>query len=102
MTITIEYNSMEKSETEMTYIAVQNNKEILLDINLEYRNTYVAFDNFDRFFDMTSGKDTIQDAVRIMYHFPREEKGNPNSILPTIFSAFQFDDNRKCLFFRFT
>lgn len=36
--------------------------------------TYVAFDNFDRFFVTATGKDTLHDAVGIIYQF----RSDPN------------------------
>lgn len=61
----------EEFETEMTYTAVQNNIQIPTGITATNGlSTHVAFDNFDRFVDTTSGKDTMHDTVGIIYQFP--------------------------------
>ncbi|KAK0173987.1 hypothetical protein PV328_007112 [Microctonus aethiopoides] len=59
---TIDYHLAEELETEMTYTAVGNN--ILIPTGI------TAFDNFDRFVDTTSGKDTMHDTVGIINQFP--------------------------------
>lgn len=68
----IGYNLAEELETEMTYTSVQNN--IVIPTGITAKNglsTHIAFDNFDRFVDTTSGKDTMHDTVGIIiYQFP--------------------------------
>ncbi|XP_074109123.1 uncharacterized protein LOC141533919 isoform X2 [Cotesia typhae] len=67
----IGYNLAEELETEMTYSSIQNN--VVIPTGITAKNglsTHVAFDNFDRFVDTTSGKDTMHDTVGIIYQFP--------------------------------
>lgn len=71
---TIGYNLAEELEIEMTYTSVQNNIVIPTGITATNRLcTHVALDNFDRFVDTTSGKDTMHDTVGIIYQFPRTD-----------------------------
>ncbi|KAG5887454.1 hypothetical protein JTB14_017310 [Gonioctena quinquepunctata] len=66
----IGYNLAEELETEMTYTSIQNNAVIPAGIiATSTLSTHVAFDNFDRFVDTTSGKDTMHDTVGIIYQF---------------------------------
>lgn len=62
------YNVIEELETELTFTSTQQNKlcpeDIILADNL---CTGVAFDNFDRFVDTLTGKDTLHDTVGIIY-----------------------------------
>lgn len=61
----------EELETEMTYTSVQENGVIPTGITaVNGCSTHVAFDNFVRFVDTTSGKDTMHDTVGIRYQFP--------------------------------
>ncbi|CAD6229692.1 GSCOCG00012125001-RA-CDS [Cotesia congregata] len=56
----IGYNLAEELESEMTYTSIQNSAVIPAGIiATNTLSTHVAFDNFDRFVDTTSGKDTI-------------------------------------------
>ena len=67
---TIGYNLAEEIETELTYTAHNNNSFIPSGINPTFGLcTNVAFDNFDRFVDTTSGKDTLHNTVGIIYQF---------------------------------
>lgn len=64
----ISYPGVEELETEATYYAMQKStlcpEAIKLNPNL---CTGVAFDNFDRFVETKSGKDTLHDTVGIIY-----------------------------------
>lgn len=61
---TIGYNLAEELETEMTYTSIQDNKVIPKGITAANgHSTHIAFNNFDRFVDTTSGKDTMHDTV---------------------------------------
>lgn len=89
------YNLAEELETEMTYTAVQDNKLIPTGIDaVRGCSTHVTFDNFDRFVDTTSGKDTMHDTVGIIYQFPCAENEHPEDIEATTSSTLQLDDNR--------
>lgn len=70
----IAYTAVEEIETEMAYSAFENDAiiptSIIIDENL---STNVAFDNYDRFVDTFSGKDTLHDTVGIIYQFPFNE-----------------------------
>ena len=61
------YTTLEELETELTYSMEDNDLTpdgIEKDPNLA---TGVAFDNFDRFVETLSGKDTLHDTVGIVY-----------------------------------
>lgn len=62
------YTVLEELETEATFAATRRSMLCPDDI-LPYRNlcTGLAFNNFDRFVDTTTGKDTLHDTVGIMY-----------------------------------
>lgn len=77
---TIGYNLAEEIETEMTYCSVQENNIIPAGISrVDGLSTHVAFDNFDRFVDTATGKDTLHDTVGIIYQF-RSENDNHNNM----------------------
>lgn len=78
---TVGYNLVEEFETEMTYTSLDEDSVVPLGIDT-YSNlsTHVAFDNFDRFVDTTSGKDTMHDTVGIIYQFRQSDKEEPESI----------------------
>lgn len=50
-------------------------------------STGVAFNNFDRFVETTSGKDTLHDTVGIIYQFV--EPHNPSETSPEVFNKTQ-------------
>lgn len=62
------YNVVEELETELTFSATKQNQispeDIILNPDL---NTGVAFDDFDRYVETCSGKDTLHDTVSIIY-----------------------------------
>ncbi|GFY39738.1 hypothetical protein TNIN_273081 [Trichonephila inaurata madagascariensis] len=62
------YNTLEELETEATISSVNRSQIFPPDIiqNLSL-STGVAFDNFDRYVDTLTGKDTLQDTVGIIY-----------------------------------
>ncbi|GFW97903.1 uncharacterized protein TNCV_1426661 [Trichonephila clavipes] len=74
----ISYPGIEELETEAIYTSVQNSSicpETIVKSPLLC--TGVAFDNFDRFVETKSGKDTLHDTVGIIYknvelHTPNE------------------------------
>lgn len=56
----IGYNLVEEIEIEMTYTTQEESKIISSEIDVvEERSIHVAFDNFDRFGDTSSDKDTL-------------------------------------------
>lgn len=77
---TIGYNLAEELETEMTYSSQKENNVIPAGISrVDGLSTHVAFDNFDRFVDTATGKDTLHDTVGIIYQFRNKEDG-PNDM----------------------
>lgn len=64
----ISYPAVEELETEATYTSIQQSSicpEAI--IKSPHLCTGVAFDNFDRFVETNSGKDTLHDTVGIIY-----------------------------------
>ncbi|KAH9635594.1 hypothetical protein HF086_012263 [Spodoptera exigua] len=91
---TIGYNLAEELETEMTYTSIQDNKVIPKGIiAANGHSTHVAFDNFDRFVDTTSGKDTMHDTVGIIYQFSSNGADNFDDGAATTSSALEVNDN---------
>ena len=66
------YNTIEEIETEMTYTA-RKNKDMLPTGMKKDSSTGigVAFDNYDRFVETKSGKNTLHDTVGIAYYIKR-------------------------------
>lgn len=65
----------------MTSTAAEGDDLILADIGTTNgRNSHVAFDNFDRFINSTSGKYTQHDTVGIIYQFVAAQ--NEDSAVP--------------------
>lgn len=84
----------EELETEMTYTSIQDNKVIPKGITAANgHSTHVAFDNFDRFVDTTSGKDTMHDTVGIIYQFSSNGTDNFDDDEATTSPAPQVKDN---------
>lgn len=74
------YTVAEELETEMTYTAYENNKLIPPGIRpIKELSTHVAFDNYDRFVETFSGKDTLHDTVGIIYQFYPENYAEEDS-----------------------
>ncbi|KAG8177890.1 hypothetical protein JTE90_001721 [Oedothorax gibbosus] len=64
----ISYSAIEELETEATYTSVQKSESCPETIvKSPHLCTGVAFDNFDRFVETKSGKDTLHDTVGIIY-----------------------------------
>ncbi|CAG9818900.1 unnamed protein product [Phaedon cochleariae] len=64
----ISYSAVEELETELTYSSCGENFTTPYGIQQEPNlATGVAFDNFDRFVETLSGKDTLHDTVGIIY-----------------------------------
>lgn len=62
------YTVIEGLETELTFAATKPKSFIPSDVTLSPDlNTSLAFDNFDRFVETSSGKDTLHDTVCILY-----------------------------------
>ena len=64
----VSYSSVEKLENELTFKFNKNSKEtsFRMETTPEF-NTGIAWDNFDRFVETKSGKDTLHDTVGIAY-----------------------------------
>lgn len=91
---TIGYNLAEEIETEMTYTSVKSNNIIPTGISTSNgHSTHVAFDNFDRFVDTTSGKDTMHDTVGIIYQFPNTAADDFNDETDTALSTHEVNDS---------
>ena len=77
----INYTLAEELETELTYTSVDENRLIPSGISLTGNlSTHVAYDNYDRFVETLSGKDTLHDTVGIIYQFTQND--DENVILP--------------------
>ena len=63
----VSYSSAEKLENELTFKVNKNSKETFRMENTPEFNTGIAWDNFDRFAETKSGKDTLHDTVGIAY-----------------------------------
>lgn len=75
------YDTVEEIETELSYIAASSNELTLSEIERSpYLNTGLAFNNFDRFIDTSTGKDTLHDTVGIVF---QNIDSNICSALPT-------------------
>lgn len=62
------YNTIEELETEATFTSCEKSMICPEDIRLSPDHcTGVAFDNYDRFVETCSGKDTLHDTVGIIY-----------------------------------
>lgn len=60
----IRYNTVEELETEATFSSLNKSVICREDVELSsYYCTGVAFDNYDRFVETCSGKDTLHDTV---------------------------------------
>lgn len=81
------YSTIEELETELAYGSASENR--LLPSGLKNQQslcTHVAFDNFDRYVETSSGKDTLHDTVGIVY-----QNKCPN--LETSIATSNFTDN---------
>ena len=65
----VSYNTAEELETELTFSSLENNRTTPAGMSLSPTLcTGVAFDNFDRYVETLTGKDTLHDTVGIAYH----------------------------------
>lgn len=93
---TVGYNLAEELETELTYSAYKDDNLIPTGIKaVNGLSTHVAFDNFDRYVDTCSGKDTLHDTVGIIYQFDRAENIPRPGIEVTELSLFQQNQESK-------
>ena len=64
----VSYSTVGELETELTFEANENSKETPFGMKTTPEfNTGIAWDNFDRFVETKSGKDTLHDTVGIAY-----------------------------------
>ncbi|GFW34023.1 hypothetical protein TNCV_287071 [Trichonephila clavipes] len=71
------YNTLEKLETEATISSVNRSQICPPDsIQSPSLSTDVTFDNFDRYVDTLTGKDTLHDTVGIIYKIKRRRTFN--------------------------
>lgn len=90
---TIGYNMAEELETEMTYTSIQDNKIPKGITAANGHSNHGAFDNFDRFVDITSRKYTMHDIDGIIYQFSSNGADNFGDGEATTLSASQVNDN---------
>ena len=84
----INYSTVEKIETELTFETNKNSKETPFGMKTTPGfNTGIAWDNFDRFVDTKSGKDTLHDTVGIAYQM----RDVPMTNLTTLSTNDQFN-----------
>ena len=84
----VSYSSVEKLENELTFKVNKNSKEtsFRMETTTEF-NTGIAWDNFDRFVETKSGKDTLLDTVGIAYQM----RDVPMTNLTTLSTNDQFN-----------
>lgn len=64
----VSYNEVIRLETDLTYAATERSHSCPKGIaRVPHLSTGVAFDNFDRFVETASGKDTLHDTVGVIY-----------------------------------
>ena len=64
----VSYHTVQELETEMTYEATKNLRNTPFGMSLHSKaGTGVGWDNYDRFVETLSGKDTLHDTVGIAY-----------------------------------
>lgn len=84
---TASYSVIEELETELTYSSIETNSFIPDDVVcLPSLGTAVAFDNYDRFVETLSGKNTLHDTVGVLYQNKTEvqDKNSSNVEVETI------------------
>lgn len=62
----ISYSTVEELETELAYGCAANTQILPYDF-ITKNPTHIAFDNYDKFVETSSGKDTLHDTVGIVY-----------------------------------
>lgn len=81
---TVGYSVAEEIENEMTYAAYDDNQILLAGIKLKNNLcTNVAYDNFDRYVDTFTGKDTLHDTVSIIYQFANTDENDSQNLNQT-------------------
>lgn len=77
---TINYTLAEELETEVTYSSIHESRLIPSGISpVGNRSTNIAYDNYDRFVETLSGKDTLHDTVGIIYQFTENDTDNEST-----------------------
>ena len=86
----VSYSIMEELETELTFEANKNSKETPFGIKTfpEF-NTRIACDNFDRFAETKSGKNTLHDTVGIAYQIRDIPMTNTTAMHSEKFEIYQ-------------
>ena len=76
----VNYHTVEELETELTFEARQRNQYTPFGMTLQSDlGTGVEWDNFDRFVETESGKDTLHDTVGKAYQsIPHEDRSRHN------------------------
>ena len=84
----VSYHTTEELETEMTFEANKFDANIPFGMSLAANlGTGVAWDNYDRFVETQSGKDTLHDTVGIAYQLVPDE----SAITPTLELSVDFE-----------
>lgn len=79
----VSYNVVEELETELAYGSSAHEHILPYGlINNPNLRTHVAFDNFDKFVETSSGKDTLHDTVGIVYQNIVEGEKNMDACVP--------------------
>ena len=71
----ISYSAVEEIETELTFEGTKENRLIPQQMTMDSEaGVGLAFDNFDRFVETLSGKDTLHDTVGIAYQISTKDQ----------------------------
>ena len=94
----VSYSIMEELETELTFEANKNSKETPFGIKTfpEF-NTRIAWDNFDRFAETKSGKNTLHDTVGIAYQIRDIPMTNTTAMHSKKFEIYQWPIQQLCI-----
>ena len=92
----VSYNTAEELETELTFASLENDRTTPAGMSLSPTLcTGVAFDNFDRFVETLSGKDTLHDTVGIAYQDISASATNEATASDVGTEEIDFDISRK-------
>lgn len=94
----LSYSMLEGIETELCYSDIEASESRLLPSAMTTEPglaTGVAFDNFDRYVETVSGKDTLHDTVGIAYQISTSIPSNPPAICASQFSDYAPESKRR-------
>ena len=93
----VSYNTAEELETELTFSSLENNRTTPAGMSLSPTLcTGVAFDNFDRYVETLSGKDTLHDTVGIAYQDIPLADINQSNVFDDAVENIDMEVSRKC------